>query len=388
MPRRRATSAELQERDLEIQRVLGCGTSGVVYLGMWRGLSVAVKTLVVPDVSAAEGRAHQRAALEAAISMSMGHPNVVATYTYQLKPLVHEQQAAAGSRALGSGGTTSQSAGPSQVAHDGKAVVEIGGDAYKLYIVQELCNGGTLRQALAQGVAGSVRAGGSSRLLALRLALDVAQGMRHVHSCRIVHGDLKPDNVLLRYKADDDGLLKDGTDLASTTATGAGGGGDGSVPLVAKVADFGLSLALAEGATHASHHFHGTPAYVAPEVFAEGRVSTRADVWSFGLMLIELFYGCTLEDMRALAPAATATAGLALSIHQALLQDMLATSQRYGKLASDCLSVDVHARPDFVTITARLLEVLTTSGASYSEAQNPDGLKHGRFVWPAQPGLA
>ena len=36
--------------------------------------------------------------------------------------------------------------------------------------------------------------------------------------------------------------------------------------LTAKVADFGLSLPLGEGATHASQRFQGTPAYLAPEV--------------------------------------------------------------------------------------------------------------------------
>ncbi|KXZ50668.1 hypothetical protein GPECTOR_15g352 [Gonium pectorale] len=324
----RIVAAELQEWDLEVQGVLGRGSSGVVYLGTWRGLSVAVKMLVVPDAAAAEGRAHQRAALEAAISMSMGHPNVVATYTYQLKQLVHKQQSEVDSQALESGGTTGQSAGPSQVASDGKAVVEMGGDAYKLYIVQELCNGGTLRQALAQGVAGSVRAGGPARALALRLALDVAQGMRHVHGSRIVHGDLKPDNVLLGYKADEGGLLETGPGLTSAMAAGSGGGGDDAVPLVAKVADFGLSLPLAEGATHASHRFQGTPAYAAPE-------------------------------------------------------DMLATSQHYGRLALDCLLVDVRARPDFATITARLLEARDSSCDNDSETLIPDGLKDDRPVWLA-----
>ncbi|KXZ50664.1 hypothetical protein GPECTOR_15g348 [Gonium pectorale] len=112
---------------------------------------------------------------------------------------------------------------------------EAGTEAYRLNIVQELCNGGTLRKALSQGMAGSIRKSGSLRLLALRLALDVALGMQHVHSCNIVHGDLKPEP------------------------------GSALPQLTAKVADFGLSLPLAEGATHASQRFHGTPARSAPE---------------------------------------------------------------------------------------------------------------------------
>ncbi|KXZ50656.1 hypothetical protein GPECTOR_15g340 [Gonium pectorale] len=238
----RALQSELKDAELRVFSVLGAGSYGVVYIGSWRGLPAAVKTLVVPEAAVGkEGRARQRAVLEAAISMSMAHTNVVATYSYDIKPLVQLP----GGESEGAGGEV------------GDAVA-----AYKLYIVQELCNGGTLCHALAQGTAGAVRAGGAFRLMALRLALDVAQGMRHVHGCRIVHGDLKP--------------------------------------VRAKVADFGLSLPLAEGATHASQRFHGTPAYMAPEVATQGQLSPRADVWSFGLMLVELYYGCTLEDIRSL----------------------------------------------------------------------------------------
>ncbi len=58
--------------------VLGRGAFGVVYTGSWRSLPVAVKTMVVRDVEAGdEGRQRQQAVLEAAISLSMAHENVV-----------------------------------------------------------------------------------------------------------------------------------------------------------------------------------------------------------------------------------------------------------------------------------------------------------------------
>ena len=44
----------------------------------------------------------------------------------------------------------------------------------------------------ANGMAGCVRDGVFPRLLALHLALDVARGLEHIHSCHIAHGDLKP----------------------------------------------------------------------------------------------------------------------------------------------------------------------------------------------------
>ncbi|KXZ47126.1 hypothetical protein GPECTOR_38g364 [Gonium pectorale] len=239
----RALQAELggNSSDMEVFSVLG---SGVVYTGRWRSLPVAVKTMVVTDVEGGkEGRRRQQAVLEAAISLSMAHENLVATYTYMLKPLVQQP-----SDTSCDGG---QGVGPGQQMPPG-AVADGGADAYKLYIVQELCNGGSLQQALSRGMAGTVRSGGSSRLLALRLALDVARGVAHVHECRIVHGDLKPDNVLLM-------VSPEGDDEASDH-------GSAFPALNAKVADFGLSLPLPEDATHQSKRFQGTPSRMAPEV--------------------------------------------------------------------------------------------------------------------------
>ncbi|KXZ50684.1 hypothetical protein GPECTOR_15g368 [Gonium pectorale] len=310
----RTVSAELSDADLRIASVLASGAFGVVYCGTWRGVPVAVKTLVVPaETAGPEGRARQRAVLEAAISMSMAHPNVV-----------------------------------------------------------------------GKGVAGSVRAGGAARALALRLALDVAQGMRHVHSSRIVHGDLKPDNVLLAYRPSDEGALAAGCASAQAanscsqpSPTGADGAGAdaaaGGFPLAlsAKVADFGLSLPLAEGATHASKHFHGTPAYSAPEasahfvsvVIARGELSPRADVWSFGLMLLEFFYGCTLSDMRAVqAMVCSVREPGTVSLQDWLLKDMRESAHlQYADLAAACLSAEPRQRPDFGEICSRLQAVLLQS---------------------------
>ena len=104
--------------------------------GLWRGLDVAIKVLLVVSQDGPDGREaqqRQRAVLEAAISSALQHPNVVATYAHEVQPLAaapaahhHQQQ---------------------QRPHE----------AYKLYLVQELCNGGSLQDALGEAFALHVR---------------------------------------------------------------------------------------------------------------------------------------------------------------------------------------------------------------------------------------
>ncbi|KXZ50682.1 hypothetical protein GPECTOR_15g366 [Gonium pectorale] len=349
----RALQAQYGEDDLEVVSVLGRGAYGVVYWGTWRGLPVAVKTLVVPAVTAGpEGRARQRAVLEAAISMSMAHPNVVATYSYDIKLLTlppaeakpppppappATQAGGLGSLTicLGAACDTPVSGQPDQGPEPvtSEAAAAAGGDeadAYKLYIVQELCSGGSLKHALIKGVAGAVRAGGVFRALALGLALDVAQGMRHVHSCRIVHGDLKPDNVLLAYHP----------------SRGAGAGdGEGPGDCPASLMD---TVDSAGGG--------GGPLALTAKVLSRGELSPRADVWSFGLMLLELFYGCTLSDMRAVQAVMFSAAQIgAVPLYTWLLRDILESGHRpYAELAASCLSREPRERPDFATICKHL----------------------------------
>ncbi|KXZ46410.1 hypothetical protein GPECTOR_44g84 [Gonium pectorale] len=395
----RALKAELADAsDLHVSSILGRGSFGVVYAGRWRSLPVAVKALVVTGVEVGlEGWRRQQAMLEAAISLSMAHENVVGTYTYVLKPLV--QQAAGVQQVVMYESRTPRAddtrEGGSSTKQDPAGACP---DAYKLYIVQELCNGGSLQQALAKGMAGGVRKGGSGRLLALRLALDVARGVAHVHACRIVHGDLKPDNVLLVVSVAETrdaalaapspapraALVRDPA-LPAVTAKVADFGLSLPLPedathqskryqgtpsrMAPEVADFGLSLPLPEDATHQSKRYQGTPSRMAPEVIAHGRLSTRSDVWSYGTMLIEFFYGCTIEGIAAVYAgmmgarfdmcAALDLRGEHRHLCALLLEDMLTSpEQEYCQLTATCFAIDPRKRPDFATIVSRLENIL------------------------------
>ncbi|PNH09439.1 Tyrosine-protein kinase transforming protein Src [Tetrabaena socialis] len=367
----RTLEAELCDPDLVVNVFLGSGSWGRVYGGTWRGVPVAIKMLVVPGSGGDKDiRARQRVALEAAISLSMSHPNVVATYTYEIKPLVH-QPSTADPSAIGSMGISGEPE-PADA------------DAYKLYIVQELCNGDSLGHALGAGMAGSIVRGGFHKQVALRLAADVALGMAHVHSCRIVHGDLKPGGlrcVLLPGGLAENSKRVGGAGSANDPSGGScnGQGGGAAMPtvqLTAKVADFGLSLPLEVGATHASRRFHGTPMYSAPEVLVMGRQSPQADVWSFGLLLLELFYGCALPTMKALHDRLMAESeqGAAGSqrrpLEEMLMQELFnSPNHLFAALAASCLHIDPHARPPFEELAAQLLEMCVSgTGDEYDDA--------------------
>lgn len=81
-----AMQMEMQSQSVIICDVLGSGGGGVVYKGEWKGLTVAIKTLLFQAHSfGAEGRRRHRSMLEAAITTSLVHPNVISTYSYDIR---------------------------------------------------------------------------------------------------------------------------------------------------------------------------------------------------------------------------------------------------------------------------------------------------------------
>ncbi|RVW82744.1 LRR receptor-like serine/threonine-protein kinase RPK2 [Vitis vinifera] len=104
-----------------------------------------------------------------------------------------------------------------------------------------------------------------------KIALDIARALAYLHDqCvpRVLHRDVKPSNILL----DDD--------------------------FNAYLSDFGLARLLGPSETHATTGVAGTFGYVAPEYAMTCRVSDKADVYSYGVVLLEL-----LSDKKALDPS-------------------------------------------------------------------------------------
>ncbi|XP_073288429.1 proline-rich receptor-like protein kinase PERK15 isoform X2 [Primulina huaijiensis] len=98
----------------------------------------------------------------------------------------------------------------------------------------------------------------------LRIAVGSAKGLAYLHEdChpRIIHRDIKTANILLDFNFE------------------------------AMVADFGLAKLTSENYTHVSTRVMGTFGYLAPEYASSGKLTEKSDVFSFGVMLLELITG-------------------------------------------------------------------------------------------------
>lgn len=95
----------------------------------------------------------------------------------------------------------------------------------------------------------------------LHIALDLAHGLQYIHEHtwpRVVHKDIKSSNVLLDAR------------------------------MRAKIANFGLAKT---GHNAVTTHIVGTQGYIAPEYLADGLVTTKMDVFAYGIVLLELVSG-------------------------------------------------------------------------------------------------
>jgi hypothetical protein len=131
------------------------------------------------------------------------------------------------------------------------------GGAHLACLSMEYANGGALRDWLTQNKKNpNIR-----RSKGLEYFRQACAGVIEFHAAGIVHGDVKPENLLL---ADD----------------------------VVKVADPGLSRVIHGNASEPEPRFHGgTPPYVSPEQIVAQRyqgVDTRADIYALGIMLFEI----------------------------------------------------------------------------------------------------
>lgn len=210
-------------------------------------------------------------------------------------------------------------------------------DSLGPYLAMELLAGPSLDRLLEAGPLDPARA--------QAIALDLAFALHAAHSAALVHRDLKPSNVIVE-----------------PTVRGP----------QAKVLDFGIVKPLSgDQPSTATGRLVGTPLYMSPEQWRSEGVTTRSDVWAFGVILFEMLTGtlpfeagspwelCVLVNESSATRLRTLDPSLPAALDQ---------------LAADCLQRDPEARPSAAEIVSRL-------GAT------PVAVRPSRR-WPAAAGAA
>ncbi|KAI9107655.1 hypothetical protein K1719_021318 [Acacia pycnantha] len=178
----------------------------------------------------------------------------------------------------------------------------------------------------------------------LVIALDVARGMEYLHGLArqiYIHRDLKPSNILL----DED--------------------------LRAKVSDFGLVKLAPDGEKSVVTTLAGTFGYLAPEYAVMGKITTKVDVFSYGVVLMELLTGLMAldesrpEESRYLAQWFWQIKSSKEKLMAAIDPALEATEETFesisiiAELAGHCTAREPNHRPDMshaVNVLAALVE--------------------------------
>lgn len=209
----------------DISYLIAAGGMGAVYAGAQRALDRPVAIKVLPPEAARDGESIDRFRTEAKAMARLTHPNIPAVYDFDVS------------------------------------------QGY-CYLVMEYIDGWNVHQLITQREL--------TPDLTYSLLSQVCDALQFAHQRGIVHGDIKPSNLLVTQEG------------------------------VVKLADFGLAQ-LIDNTNRAAEQFTpmGTPEYAAPELWQPGVVMDhRADLYSLGCVFYEMLTGSPPQGQFQLPSAA------------------------------------------------------------------------------------
>ncbi|KAL5729620.1 non-specific serine/threonine protein kinase [Ranunculus cassubicifolius] len=175
------------------------------------------------------------------------------------------------------------------------------------------------------------------------IALGMAKGLAYLHEdcdVKIVHCDIKPENVLL---------------------------GDN---YQAKVSDFGLAKLMTREQSHVFTTLRGTRGYLAPEWLTNYAISEKSDVYSFGMVLLEIIGGRKNFDIDETSEKSHFPSYAFRMMEEGKLHDVLDSKLRVDpkdervltatKVALWCIQEDMHLRPSMSRVVQMLEGVIET----------------------------
>jgi serine/threonine protein kinase len=139
----------------------------------------------------------------------------------------------------------------------------------KLFIAMEYCSGGSLKDWMEKNL-------DRDRPVCIRIIRQICTGVDYLHRQRFMHRDLKPENIYL------------------------------TEGLCVKIGDFGLAVRTGIWDTRSGDEHPpgehtqgaGTPLYMAPEQIYTRYYDHKADIYSLGLIMLELFSAAATEEER------------------------------------------------------------------------------------------
>ncbi|KAH1235072.1 hypothetical protein GLYMA_09G259100v4 [Glycine max] len=189
----------------------------------------------------------------------------------------------------------------------------------------------------------------------IRIAAELCSALIFLHSSKphsVVHGDLKPSNILL------------------------------DANLISKLSDFGICRILSNCESSGSNTTEfwrtdpkGTFVYMDPEFLASGELTPKSDVYSFGIILLRLLtgrpaLGITMEVKYAL------DTGKLKSLLDPLAGDWpFVQAEQLARLALRCCDMNRKSRPDLYSDVWRILDAMrVSSGGANSFGLSSEGL--------------